>query len=119
MFLTWHLYGSVPAGRYPLPGKPNAGRAFVWMDRYVDTVRTGPHYLRQPRVAELVVTALRRGDEELDHYELLSYVVMSNHAHMLVTPKTPPSAFPRSVTVPVRNWPVFAAGLTAACGGGR
>ncbi len=97
LFLTWYLHGSVPPGRYPPPGKLNSGRAFVWMDRYLDTVRTGPHYLRQPRVAELVVDALRRGDQELHHYELLSYVVMSNHVHTLVTPKTPPTAFLRSL----------------------
>jgi len=36
LFLTWHLYGSLPHHRYPPPHKANAGPAFVWMDRYLD-----------------------------------------------------------------------------------
>ena len=29
------------------PGKLNAGRAFVWMERYLDTTQRGPMFLRQ------------------------------------------------------------------------
>src|SRR6266571_3042002 len=32
LFLTWHLYGSLPHALYPPPNKQNAGRAFVWME---------------------------------------------------------------------------------------
>ena len=35
LFITWHLHGSLPETLYPPPGKPNAGKAFVWMDRTV------------------------------------------------------------------------------------
>ena len=45
LFVTWHLYGSLPHALYPPPNKQNAGRAFAWMDRYLDAARTGPLYL--------------------------------------------------------------------------
>ncbi len=46
LFLTWHLLGSLPRARFPPARALNAGQAFVWMDRYLDTTRTGPQYLR-------------------------------------------------------------------------
>ena len=44
LFVTWHLHGSSPHGRYPPPGGPSAGKAFVWMDRYLDQAATGPDF---------------------------------------------------------------------------
>jgi len=44
-------------------------------------------YLRQPSVADVVVTSLRYGDCVLGYYSLHSFVVMANHVHLLVTPK--------------------------------
>jgi len=37
LFVTWHLYGSLPHALYPPPNQQNAGQAFVWMDRYLDS----------------------------------------------------------------------------------
>src|ERR1022692_1604940 len=68
LFVTWHLNGSLPQGRYPPPGL-RAGEAFVWMDRYLDTTRVGPMYLRREDIARIVVNSLQRGFE-LSHYEL-------------------------------------------------
>ena len=34
LFLMW---------LYPPPGKQNSGKAFVWMDRYLDSARTVPY----------------------------------------------------------------------------
>ena len=59
LFVTWHLHRSLPNARYTPPGKPSAGKAFVWMDRYLDTTRLGPMFLKRPELAELVVAALR------------------------------------------------------------
>ena len=56
LFVTWHLYGSLPSARFPPPRK--AGEAFVWMDRYADLARTGPLFLSQENVARLVVDSL-------------------------------------------------------------
>jgi REP element-mobilizing transposase RayT len=55
------------------------------MDRYLDTTRAGPMWLRQPRVADLVSTNIRGGADER-FYELYAWVVMSNHVHLLIRP---------------------------------
>ncbi|MGP8244153.1 MAG: hypothetical protein ACLQVN_06505 [Bryobacteraceae bacterium] len=82
-FLTWHLYGSLPHKLYPPPGKQGAGQAFVWMDRYLDSARDGPRYLKQDPVAQLVVGSIRYGAEQLQYYDLDAFVVMANHVHLL------------------------------------
>src|SRR5579871_6025787 len=77
LFVTWHLHGSLPSARYPPPGKMTSGQAFVWMDRYLDTTRTGPMYLKNEKVARIVVECLHRG-VELGHYDLGAWVLMAN-----------------------------------------
>jgi hypothetical protein len=59
----------------------SAGKAFVWIDRRLDLARSGPVFLRQPDIADLVVASLFHG-AELRHYELGSFVVMANHVHV-------------------------------------
>src|SRR5713101_1696123 len=86
LFLTWHLHSSLPHALYPPPAKLSSGTAFVWMDRYLDTTRHGPMYLAQESLARIVVASLRRG-EILGHYGLGAYVVMSNHVHVLLSPR--------------------------------
>src|ERR1035438_4453857 len=87
LFLTWHLHGSLPHARYPPRDKLSSGAAFVWMDRYLDTTLLGPKYLAQESIAGIVVAALRRG-EQLNQYDLGAYVIMSNHVHVLLLPKS-------------------------------
>jgi REP element-mobilizing transposase RayT len=55
------------------------------MDRYLDTTRTGPMWLRQPTVADLVSENIRAGAGER-FYELHAWVVMANHVHLLIRP---------------------------------
>jgi REP element-mobilizing transposase RayT len=90
LFLTWHLYGSLPPARYPPAGKMSAGKAFVWMDRYLDTTRDGPMWLQNPAVAEIVEHAMFR-EVQLQHCRLHACVVMANHVHILITPLLCPS----------------------------
>jgi hypothetical protein len=97
LFLTWHLHGSLPRNRYPPTGKLNSGKAFVWIDRYLDTTRVGPLHLRRPEIAAIVVKSLRFGSSALGFYDLHAYVVMPNHVHVLVTPKTSPVQFLKSI----------------------
>ncbi len=59
------------------------------MDRFLDTARTGPCWLRMAPVAALVVDAIDFGQDELRHYEVGAFVVMPNHVHMLVIPRVP------------------------------
>jgi REP element-mobilizing transposase RayT len=93
LFVTWHFYGSLPHNRYPPPGKQSAGQAFVWMDRYLDTTRAGPLYLRQEAIAGLVQASIHYGAEQLKYYDLNAYVIMGNHVHRLVLPRKAPSRF--------------------------
>lgn len=60
------------------------------MDRYLDTTRLGPAFLRGPKIADLVVATLRRG-LEMGLYDLRAFVVMSNHVHVLFRPQRPVS----------------------------
>jgi REP element-mobilizing transposase RayT len=89
LFLTWHLHGSLPASRFPPPGELESGEAFVWIDRYLDSSRTGHFYLRNPQIAKIVVNSIRFGCENLRHYELHAFAVMPNHVHLLITPLVP------------------------------
>ena len=81
--------GSLPQTRYPPPSSPSAGKAFLWMDRFLDTARTGPRWLQMPAIASLVVDAITFGQVELKHYEIGAFVVMPNHVHLLVVPHVP------------------------------
>ena len=89
VFLTWRLHGSLPQHR-PFRGGPlPSGQAFAALDRLLDEAQTGPFYLRQPTIADLVVEALRYNADILGHYELHAFVVMPNHVHTLVTATIP------------------------------
>src|SRR6185503_17414796 len=98
LFVTWHLYGSLPECRYPPPHHPSAGKAFVWMDRYLDTTRAGPMWLGRGDIADLVSQCICSGAIQ-DHffYELYTWVVMANHVHLLLRPLIPASELMRRI----------------------
>jgi putative transposase len=85
LFVTFRLQGSLPANRIFLPERLTTGKAFVAMDRILDNARTGPLFLREPNIADLVMQALLDGETRFSRYELHAFVVMANHVHMLVT----------------------------------
>jgi len=72
-FVTWRLAGSLPKNRYPPPGQPDAGQAFIWMDRYLDTRRT--------TVLDILAKGIAEG-----RYQIAALVLMPNHVHLLVRP---------------------------------
>ena len=84
-FVTWRLYGSLPANR-SFPAATTSGRAFLAMDRMLDSGCTGPLFLSRPEIARMVMDAIRYREESLLHYRLHSFVVMPNHVHLLITP---------------------------------
>jgi REP element-mobilizing transposase RayT len=97
IFLTWRLHGSLPANR-AFPAKTvSSGQAFVVVDRLLDEARTGPFYLRQPEIADMVVEAIQYSAERLGHYDLHAFVVMANHVHILITPHVPLPTLTRSL----------------------
>ena len=67
-----------------------SGKAFVAMDRLLDSARTGPVLLARHAVAEAVVDAIHF-DESRGTYELHAFVIMSNHVHLLITPFVDPA----------------------------
>ena len=87
LFVTFCLHDSLPASRVFPPTRLSAGKTFVAMDRLLEETRSGPHYLKLPEVAQIVVEALHDGETRFQRYELHAYVVMSNHVHLLVTPQ--------------------------------
>lgn len=96
LFITWHLYGSLPSSRYPVPHNLSAGEAFVWMDRYLDLARSGPMFLKDEGVARLVVDSLFKGIE-IGHYKLKAFAIMANHVHVLLLPSVSPSRLLKSL----------------------
>jgi putative transposase len=85
VFLTWRLAGSLPPNR-PFPvAALNSGQAFAALDRLLDEASSGPFYLRQARVADMIVEAIHYNASTLGHYMLHAFAVMPNHVHLLVT----------------------------------
>jgi putative transposase len=83
LFITFRLYGTLPlaSGR--------DGRTFALADRELEQTQRGPSWLKQPRVAECVVETIKLGDVARGLYELVAFVVMPNHVHLLINPKVP------------------------------
>jgi REP element-mobilizing transposase RayT len=84
-FVTLRLWGSLPAAVDFPGGRIVSNEAFASMDRLLDEGRTGPLFLREPRVARAVVEAIRHGGDT--DFLLHAWVVMPNHVHMLITPQ--------------------------------
>ena len=88
LFLTWRLWSSLPA-KSNLAVHPTPGHAFVVMDRELDRHLSGPLWLNDPRIADLVSRAIIAGDSERHFYDLHAWVVMPNHVHLLIVPLAP------------------------------
>jgi hypothetical protein len=58
------------------------------MDRLLDEQRSGPEFLKMPAIAEVVADSIRAGSA--CDYLLHAWVVMRNHAHLLITPQVDP-----------------------------
>jgi putative transposase len=92
VFLTWRLNDSLPASvfsRRTASTKPTTGEQFLVIDRHLDRARTGPTWLKDHRVAACVTDAIKRGENPLGQYDLQAFVVMANHAHILIVAKVP------------------------------
>jgi REP element-mobilizing transposase RayT len=86
VFLTWRLHGSLPPQRVFSAGEMSSGQVFAVLDRLLEETRSGPFYLRQPAIADMVVDAIRYNAEVLGHYVPHAFVIMPNHVHLLLTP---------------------------------
>jgi len=85
MFITWRLHGSFPAPPPEWDRLP-PGKRFVAEDDALAHLSTGPHYLKDARIAEVVANSLKYGADTLRLYDLRAWVIMSNHVHILIDP---------------------------------
>jgi putative DNA methylase len=89
VFVTWRLHDSLPPNRAFPTASLTSGQAFAAMDRLLDDARSGPFYLRQPEIADMIVEAIEYNADVLGHYAIHAFVVMPNHVHLLVSPTIP------------------------------
>jgi REP element-mobilizing transposase RayT len=87
IFFTWKLHGCYHSSREK-ERYANPGQAFLAMDRVLDKADCGPTWLKQPRIAQCVKDALEFGERQLKLYSLIAYVIMPNHVHVVLSPKT-------------------------------
>jgi len=99
IFLTWRLFGSLP--KQKLYERSEAilteGQRFLAIDRQMDAAATGPTWLKNPAIAGCVVDTLFLGEQEWELYKLCAWVVMSNHVHVLLTPRVKLADVTRSI----------------------
>jgi len=119
LFVTWRLFGSLPASRPHILPAEAPGQVFRAIDRELDRAACGPSWLKDPRVAECVAAALRFGQQQLGFYDLAAYVVMPNHVHALLRPHVSLARITGTVKglprgVPTKSWaePVRRSGST-------
>ena len=86
--MIWRIWGSLPANATPSE-YATPGHAFTANDRILDRRASGPLWLRDHRIADLVSHAILVGDNERNFYRLRAWVVMPNHVHMLILPLVP------------------------------
>jgi REP element-mobilizing transposase RayT len=65
----------------------SAGRAFKLADAVLDRASVGPLWLKDSRIARCVMDAIHFGETKLGFYSLHAFVIMPNHAHLLITPR--------------------------------
>jgi REP element-mobilizing transposase RayT len=89
LFVTFRLHESLPrvspdklAEIQKQPGRERQLR----IEKLLDAAESGPTWLTDERVADMVCDAIEKGDTEFHRYQLHAYVVMPNHVHLLVTP---------------------------------
>ncbi len=61
--------------------------SFVAVDRELDRATLGPVWLKDRRVAGMLVEALQYGASVKQWYALHAYVIMPNHVHVIWTPQ--------------------------------
>ena len=54
---------------------------FGKFDDLIDQNKSGPHFLKEPKVAKIVADSILHFDEE--KYKVICYIIMSNHVHLV------------------------------------
>jgi REP element-mobilizing transposase RayT len=85
LFVTWRLFGSLPRTDRETCSTPD----FASYEAGLDAAGFGPVWLRDDRIACIVADAFVYGERKLGLYELVAWVVMPNHVHIVVLPSAP------------------------------
>jgi putative transposase len=87
VFVTWRLAGSAPRVPATLTRGLSDGQRFALPDAEADRAASGPIWLADPRVAQLVRDKIIHLDGSV--YELAAWAIMANHVHIVILPKIP------------------------------
>ena len=96
IFLSWRLHGTYTQYRCAREAI-TAGRAFAEMDREWDQAASGPKWLSDSRIAQIVKDALMFGERQLQFYQLIAYGIMPNHVHVVLSPRVPVPRLAKSI----------------------
>ena len=96
IFITWRLYGSLPANMNFAAPPESGGKLFLRYDGALDKAETGPVWLSDPRVAECLIEALRKGQAQ-NLFGVKAYAIMANHVHVLLEPRAPIGRITQSI----------------------
>ena len=61
---------------------------FLQHDAHLDHFDFGPVWLRDPRIANMLMNALQYGETVRQLYRLHAWVIMPNHVHVVLEPRT-------------------------------
>lgn len=99
LFLTWRLSGSLPAkimAALRASKTKELGKRFREYDLELDKASSGPLWLKEPRVACVVVAGIKRVAEK-GLCRAHAWVVMPNHVHLLIAPLASMAAITKAV----------------------
>jgi REP element-mobilizing transposase RayT len=89
LFVTWLLFGSLPAKFKPPSAAETDAQQFVSFDRVLDRACIGPLWLKDPQVAEAAFRELCDAHLCKKLFRVRAYVLMANHVHILMQPLAP------------------------------
>lgn len=95
IFITWRLASTLPSNL--IRSASPTFDEFLDDQSQADLLPATPTWLDDPRIARLCADTLHYGQHTLHLYELIAWVVMSNHIHILITPHAELSRITKSV----------------------
>jgi REP element-mobilizing transposase RayT len=99
LFLTWRLSGSLPAkivAALHHSKTKEMGKRFREYDSELDKCSSGPLWLKDPRVASLIVAGIQSVAAR-NLCRTHAWVVMPNHIHILMEPRAPMAAITKAI----------------------
>ena len=94
LFITFRLHGSLPI--HSCHSDVTAGEDFVRWDRRLDAATVGPTWLKDARVAQIVLDIIMEAQTRA-MCEVGAFVVLSNHVHLLLRPLVPVARIMQSI----------------------